>query len=101
MRIYWSLKSIPELAEVPKKDRKKIWRRCFLKALRNWQTLVAGAALGLCAALGNILGEILGYPCIGGAIGGAAGGLICSQVAIKRARPYIREYLEHISEIQK
>ena len=40
MKIYWRLKSIPELKGLPKDERKRIWRRCSGKALGHWKTQV-------------------------------------------------------------
>jgi hypothetical protein len=32
MRIYWSYKSLPEFANVPQEDRKRVWKLCQAKA---------------------------------------------------------------------
>ncbi len=99
MKIYWLLKSIPELAEMPKKERKAIWRRCYWKVFRHWQTCLALIVCGACAGLGVILGQmwvgnyIVGAA-VGGAVGGGIGGFIFAQVATAMARHYIREYLK-------
>jgi len=90
MKIYWLLKSIPELAEMPKKERKAIWRRCCWKVFRHWQTWLALIVCGACAGLGNY---IVGAA-VGGAVGGGIGGFVFAQVAIAMGRRHIREYLD-------
>jgi hypothetical protein len=35
MRIYWSHKSLPEFANVPPEDRKRVWKLCQAKANRH------------------------------------------------------------------
>ena len=102
MKIYWLLKSIPELAEMPKKERKAIWRRCCWKVFRHWQTWLALIVCGACARLGVILGQmwvgnyIVGAAvggAVGAAVGGGIGGFVFAQVAIAMGRRHIREYL--------
>jgi hypothetical protein len=41
MKLYLTLKSIPELSDLPRKQRGKLWRKNFLKGLAHWQTLCA------------------------------------------------------------
>lgn len=95
MRLYWTINSIPELRSLPKRERKQVWRRCYNKILRHWQTWVALALCGICSGAGGALGRLafvdsyLILVCI--AAGGGIGGFIFSQVAIHVAIPYIRE----------
>jgi len=41
MKIYFTSRSIPELAALPAERRSRIWERCHPKAWRHWQTWVA------------------------------------------------------------
>jgi len=99
MKIYWSLKSVPELSGMSKKERKVIWRRCYLKTFRNWQTWVAFIACVVCAGIGNVWGQILGAEIISTAIGGGIGGLILGLVTAEMESRNIREYLDSHQEI--
>ncbi len=112
MKIYWTLKSIPELAEMSKKDRKKVWRRCYWKVFRHWQTWFALATCGVCTALGVALGRFCGEltgnfireliaATVGGAVGGGIGGSVFAQVAIAMGRRHIREYLNSHDEVSR
>jgi len=86
MPIYWSLKSIPELATVPRAERDRAWRRAYGKTFRHWETWVALLACGACAALGGYVGGQLGSVIIGAAVGGGIGGFLFRQIAIGVAR---------------
>lgn len=100
LKIYWSLKSVPGLSQMSKKDRKVIWRRCYLKSFRNWQTWVAVGACIACAGIGNILGQIWGAETISTAIGAGIGGLILGLVTAEMESRNIREYLDSHPEIR-
>jgi hypothetical protein len=49
MPIYWTLKSIPELSQLPPKERGIVWRRVYKMTFRHWQTWIG--LLG-CVAFG-------------------------------------------------
>jgi hypothetical protein len=103
MKIYWSLRSIPELADLPPAEGRRLWRECWGKVLRHWQVwlmflllwsgilgaLVVSAWLALAVGLGWPLAVIL----VGGVWGGAFGFLL-DQVSIPLARPYLRQARE-------
>ena len=94
MKIYWSWKSFPEWGELPENERKMIWKKCFTKTLRYWQTWVAFFGCIFCIALGIVLSHCWhGFisSIIGGTIGGAIGGFILGQVITTIGRPHIRE----------
>ena len=93
MQIYWSLKSIPELAEIPERERGRLWRAAHLRIFRHWQVWVALGGCAFAAALGSSLGELTGYSIIGFAIGAGIGAFLYAQVAMHFARPHIRELL--------
>ena len=110
MKIYWSTKSIPELANLDKKQAKQVWRQSSLKALRHWQTWV-GILLSACTASAIAVTalkvslelsfsrdassfwfwlNLVGIPIIGGSIAGVVGYLVLVQFVIPQARPYMR-----------
>jgi hypothetical protein len=86
--VYWTLKSIPELSGLPRRERGRAWRAVCWKAFRHWEVWVAFVSIGV----GTFLGNSLSRP-IGGVIGGAIGVFAFSQVAVHFARPYLRDYL--------
>lgn len=94
MRFYWSLKSIPELSELPRAERGRRWRAVSWKTFRHWQTWVSLAGLALYSAIGVYLGALIDpsttSQIIGGAIAGGFGGFIYGQVITVMARPYLR-----------
>jgi uncharacterized membrane protein YfcA len=56
MRVYWTLKSVPELADLSAKDRRAIWREAYREGSRYTFGEIALIALG--AAVGAILGPL-------------------------------------------
>lgn len=97
MNIYWSLKSIPELAELSGKERKEIWLRCLAKTYRNWRTWLTGLAFTACVAvITYVLVQNLNYrvaALLSGLFGGI-GALISFQFQARTVRPYIRRELK-------
>ena len=87
------------MAELTDKQRKMIWRKCWSKASRNWQTWVELVALVailstlmmFCGFLLEIYGLWASVICV--VIGGSIGGFIWAQLAIKKALPYIHQEL--------
>ena len=73
MQIYWSLKSIPELAGLASAERRRAWRAACWNAYRHWQVWASVAGIGT-------------------VIGAAFGGLIHGQVLTEFARPYLRTF---------
>jgi hypothetical protein len=101
-RFYWGLGSIPELAALPKSERRRLWRRYCWGAFRHWQTWLAMVLFAGFAAIFNflsvtmVLHGIFPTPIAGAIAGGLAGGLgglIYSQVQVSMARPYLHEAL--------
>jgi hypothetical protein len=56
MRVYWTLKSVPELADLSAKDRRAIWREAYREGSRYTFGEIVLIALG--AAVGAILGPL-------------------------------------------
>ena len=98
MKLYWSLKSIPELADLPNKQRKEIWKSCRLKCLMTWPFW--GSTITIIVFWLVILTK-LGYfyrdrhliGLIWGAVISAIVVFIMWQVEIALVKPYIRKYL--------
>jgi len=86
MTIYWTIKSIPELAQLPPKKQRRVWRRAYGRAFGHWQTWAAWALCGVLGVLGSNLGRSLGAPLLGAAIGGGLGGFVASQIMVYVAR---------------
>ncbi len=102
MKIYWSIKSIPELADMSKERRKEIWKLCHLKYSVNLLILVLRVAIILvCCAIGLALGcfysnhitIVFTWAVIVGTIVSTIGNFIIWQVEIALVKPNIREYL--------
>jgi len=105
MRLYWSLSSIPELASLPKAERKRLWEASYRKIFRHWQIWIALVVSGLCCAVGGQVGKFIAgdsaivfIVCV--MIGGGTGGFIFSQVATTFAIPYIREEVSRSSSTE-
>ena len=95
MKIYWSLKSIPELAELPEEKYKEILKECGLTNLEKtgvfWKLLalpfiLTGMKLG--KTCGGKIGSIVGIV-----IGGAIGIIVLQQVQVYIVRFRIRKNL--------
>jgi len=105
MKIYWSEKLIPELAELSKKERKRVWRKALFKVLFSWKILVAFLPFCLIIGIFEILYEIswrlvdnvIKVYRIEGIffmIGLLIGCFVMDQVVYRLARPHIREILK-------
>jgi hypothetical protein len=46
MKVYLPWRPLPELANLDRRSRRRIWRRCYYKTLRHWQVW-AGVAIWL------------------------------------------------------
>jgi len=80
MRIYWTLRQIPELATLSRAERGLVWRRAYRKAFRHWQTWAGLAACGVLSGIGGYVGGLFGHSYIGAVVGGGVGGFVFSQV---------------------
>ena len=85
--IYWSLNSIPELADVPQDERRKLIRTTYWKAFVTrfspWIGLITLMAL---INVGRSIDETYGSL-----IGAAIGGFLFGQVMIEAMRSCIKE----------
>jgi len=90
MKVYWTLKSIPELRDLSLSDRLSRYANavCASRQRLTWsrrltETFVFG---GLPTGLVFLLGSLAGHPVLGVLTGGGIGGLILSQREIARVR---------------
>ena len=55
MKIYWTTKSIPELAHLSKKQRRRVWQKCFWQGVVPWRNLLP---FGLWLVVVGLIGVI-------------------------------------------
>ena len=109
MKIYFTLKNIPELHGLDRHTRGRAWRACVSKTFRHWQTWFAFCApaapvaiyiLSLCLLPINyeklFLTHYLAFR-----LSGLFVGILCGpafflfySVQVEVIRPYLREYLK-------
>ena len=108
MKLYLTLKSIPELSELPPEERQIAWHECRGKALRHWEAWAGTlAAMMLGIGVGVVTLEVTlaispfsrsvtyfgsGFIC-GGVIVGVAN-FLRELVIASLVRPYLKAYLE-------
>ncbi len=88
MRLYWTLKSIPELSQISSKERGRRWRIVYKSAFRHWEMWGGLALMAFLAATGSHF-----FGAIGAMMLSALGGFIYGQVVIFIARKYYRHLL--------
>jgi len=103
MKIYWTLKDVPELADLSRSERGRVHRACYGQAFKNRRCQVALLICGLCAGLGSVVSGSLhwdfGFPpsiwnmAVGGGIGGGIGGFIYGRVVTDYLRPFYADYI--------
>lgn len=89
MKLYWSLKQIPEFSGLDRRQRLARWQAVSLRLHRHWQTWLGLLACALLSALGRSLG--LGYP--GTIVTALAGAQCYCQACIYIARRHYRDLL--------
>ncbi len=85
MKIYWTLKSISELKDLPYKERVRRWRSAYKSAFRHWQTWGSLALCGAFGGAGAYFGGMAGTVVFAG-LGGFIYGQIVIQVILKHYR---------------
>ena len=95
MKIYFTLKSIPELSDLSRKERRRLWSRHAYKSFRHWQTWIGFFTYLVIIIIGFIISlQVQPWFFYGYAILGVAGGfgvLICMQFMIPTIRRYLAE----------
>lgn len=107
MKIYWSLKNVPELAGLSLPERLRVNCACRGQAFKSRRCLAALGVCVLCCWLGMLvcIGLLWLFGCsppvylavggvIGGAMGGGLGGLIYGQVVTGYLRPFYADYIK-------
>lgn len=89
MALYWRVRSIPELRDLPERERERLWRRGYLYSLRRRRTKIA-----LVAAVGLALAGYLAGGTWTTGVGALAGATLLFQVAVAEARPFWRRARE-------
>jgi len=56
MRVYWSLKSVPELADLSPADRRRVWRAAWHESggMSQVEIMLLGLAVGLGVTFGPL-----------------------------------------------
>ena len=96
MKLYWSIKSIPELADLPKEKRDEVWKTCYIT---NWKVrflpsliMPVFMASGILFALSYFYRFILIGAIIAGAVS-VIGWAIGWETTVIMIRPYLRKNL--------
>jgi hypothetical protein len=107
MKVYWSLRSIPELADLSRAEQRRLWRECWWMVLDHWQVwlvfalgslgllgcmylcMYLAAFLTILGGLGWLLAWLLALIVVSGLWGGIFS-FTLDQVSIPLARPYLR-----------
>ena len=105
MKIYLFAKQIPELANLSRSERRRVWRHCYLNILGFWEFWAGKSAMVVCTVVGDIIGLVLqdrfgfsdgvSLACalIGLLIGNLIDGWIFCTKVTERLRPCFRNYL--------
>jgi uncharacterized membrane protein len=92
MKVYWSIKDLPELANLTKEQQQAAFQYCSQKYIfKMWETWLACAIMSTLVTIGA---HILG-PIAGAAVGGAIGGGILGITITHALRPYLKAYVMH------
>lgn len=115
MHVYWTLKSYPELRDLEPSWRRRVWRSCYLRSFRYWQTWAALLSQFLLILAGAFVGLIVdgrfwmlqGDSPVGRetfrfpfatvlltGLGGMLGSFVFWQVISSVIRPELKRYLE-------
>ncbi|GAB4368733.1 MAG: hypothetical protein Kow0062_02110 [Acidobacteriota bacterium] len=85
MRIYWSLRSIPELRSLDAEQRRRVWRRARANVPPDWRLVLGWLLFGVTTGGGFALGALPGA--LAGALLGA---FLLLQIVTRQTLPYIR-----------
>lgn len=88
MKIHWTLKSIPELADLSLRERGRRWRSAYKSAFRHWETW---CGIVLCAGFAGAGAYLFGM--LGGVLMAALGGFLYGQIVTYVVLKYYRHRL--------
>jgi hypothetical protein len=108
MSIYWSLKEVPELAPLSRKQRQQVHEEClwryFFRAPATARSILAFSAALFTAAILTLVGtsvpEWFGLPRsfwyvpVSATIGFELGRYVLTRIAIPVLRPFYREFIK-------
>jgi hypothetical protein len=108
MSIYWSLKGVPELASLTRKQRRRVHEQClqrhFFRAPATTRSISAFLAALFTAIIFMILGthvpswfgvsNSVWYFPVSAMVGFGFGRFVLSRIAIPTLRPFYREFIE-------
>jgi len=60
--LQWNPYSLPELKQLPKDERKRIWKNAWKKSRGRWQLILAGMFMGAFPWLANLVLEQYHWP---------------------------------------
>ena len=100
MKIYLTIKSIPELSGLPKDIRLSAWCACFWKAFQHWQvwlalfvTITTGTSVPfILVYVWDDVSAIISAFVIG--IVSFGGQLLIFQAVIQQMRPHLKRFLQ-------
>ena len=107
MKIYWSLQTIPELANVSPQTQRSAWRACCFKPFHHWRFVVGWILwfvffIGVVQRLLKSLFHIFSHEPLSRAgedvivmICGGLAGFIAYQFLVAGVRPYLHTFLEN------
>ena len=85
VKIYWTLKSIPELKNLSPGDRGRRWQSAYKSAFRHWQTWGGLVICGILTGAGAYFAGMAGTVIFAG-LGGFIYGQIMTHVVLKHYR---------------
>lgn len=88
MKIYWTLKSIPELKNLPLRERGRRWRRAYRSVFLHWESWGGMVLCGVCAGAGSHF-----FGMTGGILMAGMGGFLYGQIATYVVMKYYRHRL--------
>ena len=101
MLIYWTTKSLPELAGLSKQQRREVVNATYWKAFRHWETWTAIPVATVCLLfLLDLIDQIPDgswapfVKVLVIVLGGFAIGVSLNQVSYRVVRPHMRAFLE-------
>ena len=106
--IYWTLKSVPELARLPRKERRRVHEQCvrrhFLFARATARSLTAYVAsiltVGIVVFLAASIRQLFGityhfwFVLVSALVGIEIGRFIFSRIAIPALRPFYHDFIQ-------
>lgn len=105
MKLYLRLQDVPELRDLPPKQRSLVHRCCYqMYGATSWKTFVALMLYGLCGGVGMVGGKLL-YPHLkfplifllmaGTIVGGAIGFALYRSIVIGHLRQYYTDFIRN------